>query len=125
MRHRPLAAVVAVLALILVTSVLAVSASAHRSNNVRARAELLDVERDGGDLTVTYRVAAKERRASRITYVDCTLNIRVDGSFLTSIQLLIDVTHRRWRSERASATIGPDAPDGEVTLRLSHCHGRR
>jgi hypothetical protein len=124
MKRRVLAAVVFILATTLVTSILISPASAHRSRNLRARVELLEVERSGDQLRVKYRVSAREREASRIRYADCTLSIRVDGAELTTIQVILDVTHTRWTSQTASMTMSP-APEGKVSLRLTHCHGLR
>ena len=122
MKRRVLAAVVFILATTLVTSILITPASAHRSRNLRARVELLEVERSGEELRVRYRVSARERDASRIRYADCTMSIRVDGAELTTIQVFVDVTHTRWHSQSGSTTISP-APEGPVSLRLLHCHG--
>ena len=124
MKRRVQAAVVLVLTLTLVPLSLVAPASAHRSPNLRARVTLLDVERNGDKLSVKYRVAARERNASPIRLADCTMSVRVDGSVLTTVQVFVDVTHRRWRRETGSMTIQP-APDGPVRLKLPHCHGKR
>jgi hypothetical protein len=99
-------------------------ASAHRSPNLRARVELLEVERSGDQLRVKYRVSAREREASRMRYADCTLSIKVDGALLTTIQVIFEVTHTRWDTQTASMTMSP-APEGKVSLRLMHCHRSR
>ena len=124
MKRRVQAAAVLVLTLTLVPLSLVAPASAHRSPNLRDRVTLLDVERNGDKLGVRYRVAARERNASPIRLADCTLSIWVDGSELTTLQVFVDVTHRRWRRDTSSMTMSP-APDGPVRLKLPHCHGKR